>query len=81
MGFCESFDESNLIDLLSSYDLPIELQNGIATTKLLESMRGDKKVLAGKLRFVLMHEIGDAFLESEIPSEVVADIWRSVGAT
>ena len=44
-------------------------------------MRGDKKVLAGKIRFVLMHEIGDAFLESEIPSEVVADIWRSVGAT
>ena len=81
MGFCKSFDESNLIDLLSSYDLPIELQNGIAVTKLLESMTGDKKVLAGKIRFVLMHEIGDAFLESEIPSEVVADIWRSVGAT
>ena len=43
-------------------------------------MYSDKKVASGKLRFVLMKRVGEAFVTSDVELEKVDKVWRSVGA-
>ena len=47
---------------------------------LMKAMTSDKKVVAGNLRFVLMREIGDSHVVSDVESSEVEGIWKSVGA-
>ncbi|KFE35380.1 3-dehydroquinate synthase [Thioclava atlantica] len=44
------------------------------TDALIELMAQDKKVLDGKLRFILARGIGQAFVTSEVPREVLAGV-------
>jgi len=41
---------------------------------LLALMGQDKKVVDGKLRFILARDIGDAFITSDVPSEAVMGV-------
>jgi len=49
-------------------DIPGDLPDADA---LLEAMGQDKKVLDGKLRFILARGIGKAFVTSDVPREMV----------
>jgi 3-dehydroquinate synthase len=49
-------------------DIPGELPDAAA---LLGLMGQDKKVLDGKLRFIMARGIGEAFITSDVPSEAV----------
>ncbi|WGH78415.1 3-dehydroquinate synthase [Jannaschia ovalis] len=51
-------------------DIPGDLPDAAA---LLELMGQDKKVVAGKLRFVLARDIGAAFVTSDVPPEAVIE--------
>ena len=42
-------------------------------------MRKDKKVRAGKLRFVVLRRIGEAVTEDEIDLDLVSTVWDEVG--
>ncbi|MEO9818767.1 MAG: 3-dehydroquinate synthase [Paracoccaceae bacterium] len=44
---------------------------------LMDLMGQDKKVIDGKLRFVLAREIGSAFVTSDVPSDVVKDVLNA----
>ena len=52
-------------------DIPGELP---ATDRLIELMGQDKKVLDGRLRFVLGRDIGDAFVTTDVPREALASV-------
>ena len=41
---------------------------------LLTLMGQDKKVLDGELRFILARGIGDAFITSDVPSDIVLSV-------
>ena len=43
-------------------------------------MKSDKKVIFGNLRFILMREIGDAFVKENVDLFDVYEVWKSVGA-
>ena len=43
---------------------------------LLELMGQDKKVIDGKLRFILARGIGDAFVTSDVPGDAVLDVLK-----
>lgn len=45
-----------------------------SSAELLDLMGQDKKVLDGTLRFVLMRGIGDAFVTSDVPRELVLEV-------
>ena len=49
-------------------DIPGDLPDAAA---LLRLMGQDKKVVDGKLRFILAHDIGQAFMAEDVPPEVV----------
>ena len=46
----------------------------------MKAMTSDKKVVAGNLRFVLIREIGDSYVVSDVENSEVEGIWKSVGA-
>ncbi len=43
-------------------------------------MRKDKKVRAGKLRFVVLRRIGEAVTEDGVDVNLVSTVWDEVGA-
>ena len=79
-GGCADGDEQVLLDLLGTYDLPSALRESLPVGELMKAMTSDKKVVAGNLRFVLIREIGDSYVVSDVESSEVEQIWKSVGA-
>ena len=79
-GACSDDDEKPLIELLRSYELPVALEKNLPLSDLMEVMESDKKVIAGKLRFVLMKEIGSSQVVGEVDRGDVEVVWKSVGA-
>ena len=79
-GLCKKSDESKLKKLLSHYKLPSSLKNPLLVDELIDVMKSDKKVIFGNLRFILMREIGDAFVKENVDLFDVYEVWKSVGA-
>ena len=80
LGLCEQDKEVTLTSTLSSYNLPVRLKKELPISALMSSMQSDKKVFQGKLRFVLLHAIGQAFVQDDIQMPEVEKVWASVGA-
>jgi 3-dehydroquinate synthase len=75
MGLCSQEDPSRVRQLLSQMgmkvtlaDIPGDLPNA---ETLLGLMAQDKKVIDGKLRFILARSIGESFVASDVPGETV----------
>ena len=49
--------------------------------RLLAHMQGDKKVLDGRLRFILARDIGAAFIDADVPPDAVRATLLARGAT
>lgn len=79
-GGCSGVEVDNLLGLLRTYDLPIALRESLPVADLMKAMTSDKKVVAGNLRFVLIREIGDSYVVSDVENSEVEGIWKSVGA-
>ena len=80
MGLCSQEDPSrvraHLRDMgmkVDMTDIPGDLPDA---EQLLMLMGQDKKVLDGKLRFILARGIGDAFITSDVPKDMVLDLLR-----
>ncbi|MFQ5736629.1 MAG: 3-dehydroquinate synthase [Thermodesulfobacteriota bacterium] len=73
LGLCGVRDEDRIKGLLRSLGLPVE-QPGLPGTAFIESMRLDKKVSDGKLRFVLATEVGHVEIK-EVDEEALEDFF------
>lgn len=60
--------------------LPVALREPLPLTSLMSAMQSDKKVRAGRLRFVVLDAIGAAATRSDVEPGPVATVWRAVGA-
>ena len=80
LGFCGNDSESQLLTLLKRYNLPTELNQSLPAEGLLESMRSDKKVHKGFLRFIIMKKIGRSFIEESVDLKYITEVLESVGA-
>ena len=81
LGMCQSISENQLLSLLQSYHLPSSLKEPLPVKDLKIAMGSDKKVDRGKLRFVVMEEIGSAYCSTDPTEEQINQVWKSVGAT
>lgn len=79
-GMCKEKDEDMIRQLLVNYELPHFLRSPLLIDELIEVMKSDKKVHRGNLRFVLMREIGEAYIEENVDLSKVYEVWKSVGA-
>lgn len=57
--------------LLTKAKLPTTLPPGLAIPAILELLQTDKKVKAGRVRFVLPTQIGQATITDQVPTEVI----------
>ncbi|QUS35413.1 3-dehydroquinate synthase [Falsirhodobacter algicola] len=55
-------------------DIPGDLPGA---ERLLDLMGQDKKVVDGRLRFILMRDIGEAFVAADVPPEAVLEVLRA----
>ncbi|MFN3700422.1 MAG: 3-dehydroquinate synthase [Alphaproteobacteria bacterium] len=81
LGLCAQEDLQRVEDHLVSAGLPtrasfISPSMNATPESLFELMLGDKKMRGGKINFVLVRQIGDAFTSSDVPQEIVLDVLR-----
>ncbi len=63
--------------LLRRHNLPTQLPGDIATERILQAMRADKKFAKGEIRFVLSAALGSAFVSENV---TMADIESAIEA-
>jgi 3-dehydroquinate synthase len=82
LGFISGAEVADLRELLLAFGLPVD-PPAVASERMLELMRGDKKAASGRIRLVLLRGIGDALLSSDFPDEalrrLLADAAHGVG--
>ena len=85
MGFFNGQDVDRVTSHFKSLGLPINLNfndkfSDWHVDDLIDHMRHDKKVLNGKMRFILLREIGNSFITSDVmPGNVSQVLTKSLG--
>ena len=77
-GINES-EQQRLKDLVEKAGLPSG-PPAVGADKLQQAMKLDKKVVANKVRFVLLHALGDAFVSSDYSTDALAATLKSAEA-
>jgi len=70
-GMLRGDEVSEIEDLIQMYGLPVEVPDGIDTSRILEAMEVDKKTRAGKLRFILPETIGRVRIVEDVEGEII----------
>lgn len=64
-GYLSQHDKQEIIDLLALYELPV-CENTICIEKVLAATGSDKKMEGGKIKFILIDEIGHSFIDQSV---------------
>ena len=67
-----------IVRLLGKYQLPLVLQDDIATATIMEKLSRDKKFAAGKIRFVLLESAGQATVSEGVTHTDLRDAIEHV---
>ena len=73
MGFLDSAAVSRLSNLIKRAGLPTEVPR-VEVRQLIETMQHDKKIVSGRIRFVLLRDIGDVFVTDEVSPSLVEEV-------
>lgn len=58
---------------LKIFDLPCAPPSGMTAEVFLSAMQGDKKVQAGRIRYILLSELGEALIVDDVSESEIAD--------
>lgn len=78
LGCCASALPERVEAVLAAVGLPTRIPGELDRTALLQAMARDKKRTAGRLRFILLREVGDAFLSEPVPDAVLQETLAAV---
>ena len=68
--------------LLERFGLPTQSPPGLSHGDIIEAMSRDKKVVAGKQRWILLESVGNPIVRDDVPAEIVSEaIDAVVGAS
>ena len=79
MGLLDNELVARQADVLRGLGLPL-VAPGVNSDRVLETMSLDKKVEAGKLRFVLLEAFGRPVVRDDVPEEIVRQVVRDLTA-
>lgn len=71
-GHIEKEEYLEIRDMFVPFHLPITMTN-ISAQEVLNNTKSDKKVLSGILSFILLNEIGDAFIDRTVTDEDILE--------
>lgn len=80
LGLFSDAEQGRMVALLERAGLPTRFP-AIAAEQLVASTGHDKKVQAGKVRWILPEAIGAVCVRSDVPPEVVLQVLRHLGAS
>jgi 3-dehydroquinate synthase len=72
MGLCGPQLPERLKQLLSTLGLPITLRGQVDGVR--DALLMDKKVLAGRSRFILVEDLGKISIRDDVPSQLIEDV-------
>ena len=64
-GLIGSDDYDSIKNVLTLYGLPCNI-GGLQTEDILQVTRSDKKMESGKIKFILLNAIGDAYVDKTV---------------
>ena len=81
MGLWTETDVQRQEQLLQKTALPTQVPGILNTAEVMESLQLDKKVKAGKIRFILPTEIGKVIISDRVSSKVIQDVLEIIKST
>ncbi|HSW57858.1 MAG TPA: 3-dehydroquinate synthase [Dehalococcoidales bacterium] len=78
-GFCTKETVSRLKAVATAAGLPVKIPR-LDTKKILQAIQHDKKKTSGRVRFILLKEIGEAFIYDEIETELLDSLLQEMNA-
>ncbi len=73
MGILDGSELTRLKKVIERADLPTEIPN-LEAEKIMQAMKHDKKILRGKVRFILPKSIGNVFITEEVSLSLVEQV-------
>lgn len=67
-GYLQKEEVDALRSLMAKFHLPLQVEK-IAVCQVLEAVKHDKKMDAGKIRFILLKKLGHAFVDTTVTQE------------
>ncbi len=80
LGVLDVAEVKRLKELIIRAGLPAELPD-LKAGQIMQAMEYDKKVRAGKVRFVLLKSIGNAVVVDDVPPPLIAEVLGENGPT
>ncbi len=80
LGWLSAEAAARVRTLLQRAHLPTQVPAALNADRMLELMSVDKKVQDGHLRLVLLREIGEAVISSDVPREEIVETLNRCGA-
>lgn len=77
-GYCDPALQTRIEGALRAAALPTRIPGTIKPEQLLKAMNADKKKKGGRLRFVLLRDIGDVFVTDAVPPTAVLETMREL---
>lgn len=80
MGMISAADVARVQKTVAAHALPTRLRAPLTLVDLMAAMARDKKVRAGKLRFVVLKSLGEVVTRDDVPPAMAEACFREVGA-
>ena len=71
-GAIEPGTIAELTGFLQAFSLPAHAPDGMCIDAFMSAMQGDKKVRAGKIRYVLLESLGKAYVTPDLDESEIA---------
>ena len=80
LGYCTADWQTRIEAVLTRLGLPTRIPAHLDVEDIYAMMFSDKKKEAGKLRFILLHDAGEAFVTKEVDAASVLTTLRLLSA-
>jgi 3-dehydroquinate synthase len=78
LGYCSFALQDRIESTLAGTALPTRIPTNVSPKLLLRAMSSDKKKAAGRLRFVLMRDVGDVFVTDAVTQQSVLETLQEL---
>jgi len=78
LGYCTEELQERVESVLVSSGLPTRIPNDLDPNQLLQAMGSDKKKKDGRLRYVLLKDVGDVFVTDQVHEDAVLDTFAAL---
>jgi shikimate kinase/3-dehydroquinate synthase len=78
LGHCDPELESRIDRVLVKHQLPVYIPTNLSAEAIVQAMSSDKKKKGGKVRFILIRDVGDVFVSGDVEGSAVLETVESL---